>query len=316
MQQEDSRLRRKIEVDPTLKGKAKEAFKAARSPVFQPIEEESEYNPTPHTFTTTQQTPIPSTHPTHFPSTQPGHTAAPTPAATLPTTQIPYNIPTILHTTHVPPYNPQYLSTTHIPPHNLTSTFPAMINHPIPPYLLPPHQPRRRHPFTDFIANTPLPAQWEPFTLDRYIGETDPDKYLKVYITHVALYTSQDAVFCKAFQDKIEELVCVGHFRRFIRRDDHPSRSRHPLDLTTDALHMTPVTTDAPPNPPTKNPNRPAPTSPLPTLPYVAPSTPSLVASVVEDPLLLPERDTSAISNPLTISPIPTTNAACLPSSS
>jgi len=61
----------------------------------------------------------------------------------------------------------------------------------------PPHQPRRRHTFTDFIANTSLSAQWEPFTLDRYTGETDPDEHLKVYITH--LYTSQDAVFCKAF---------------------------------------------------------------------------------------------------------------------
>ena len=115
LRQENSRLRRKIEVDPTLKGKAKEVSKAVRSPTFQPTEEESEYNPTPHTFTTTQQTPIPSTHPTHFPSTQPGHTATPIPAATLPTTQIPYNIPTTLHTTHVPPYNPQYLLTTHIP---------------------------------------------------------------------------------------------------------------------------------------------------------------------------------------------------------
>jgi len=197
--QENSRIRRKIEADPTLKGKAKEASEAARSPAFQPTEEESEYNPTPHTFTTTQQTPIPSTHPIHFPSTQPGHTAAPTPAATLPTTQIPYNVPTTLHTTRVPPYNPQYLPTTHIPPHNLTSTLPAMINHLIPPHLLPPHQPRRRHPFTDFIANTLLPAQWEPFTLDHYTSETDPDEHLKVYITHVALYTSQDAVFCKAF---------------------------------------------------------------------------------------------------------------------
>jgi len=74
-----------------------------------------------------------------------------------------------------------------------------MINHPIPPHLLPPHQPRRHHPFIDFIANTPFPAQWEPFTLDRYTGETNPDEHLKVYITHVALYTSQDAAFCKAF---------------------------------------------------------------------------------------------------------------------
>ena len=35
----------------------------------------------------------------------------------------------------------------------------------------------------------------------------------------------------KALQDKIEELVRAGHFRRFIRRDDHSSRSRHPPRL-------------------------------------------------------------------------------------
>jgi len=39
LRQENSRLRRKIEVDPTLKGKAKEASKAGRCPAFQPIEE-------------------------------------------------------------------------------------------------------------------------------------------------------------------------------------------------------------------------------------------------------------------------------------
>jgi len=199
LRQENSRLRRRIEADPNLKGKAKETSEAVKSPAFQPTKEESEYNPTPHTFTTTQQTPATSTHPHHFPPGQPGLTAPPTPAATLPTTQIPYNIPTTLHTTHIPPYNPQYLPTAHIPPHNITSTFPTMINHPVPPHLLLPHQPRRRHPFTDFIANTHLPAQWEPFTLDRYTGDTDPDEHLKVYITHVALYTSQDTVFCKAF---------------------------------------------------------------------------------------------------------------------
>ena len=160
LRQENSRLRRKIEADPTLKGKAKEASETARFPAFQPTEEESEYNLTPQTFTTTQQTPIPSTHPIHFPSTQPGHTAAPTPTATLPTTQIPYNIPTTLHTTHVPPYNPQYLPTTYIPPHNLTSTFLAMINHPIPPHLLPPHQPKRRHPSPTSSPTPPfLPSE-------------------------------------------------------------------------------------------------------------------------------------------------------------
>jgi len=32
-----------------------------------------------------------------------------------------------------------------------------------------------------------------------YTGKTHPDEHLKVYITNVALYVSQDAVFCKAF---------------------------------------------------------------------------------------------------------------------
>jgi len=65
LRQENSRLRRKIEADPTQKGKAKEASKAPKSPTYQPSEEESEYNPTPHTFTITQQTSIMSTHHTH-----------------------------------------------------------------------------------------------------------------------------------------------------------------------------------------------------------------------------------------------------------
>jgi len=179
LQQENSRLRRKIEVDPTQKGKAKETSDAAGSLAFQPTEKENEYNPTSHTFTTTQQTLILSTHPTHFHSTLLGNTVAPTPAATLPTTHIPpYNMPTTLHTTHIPPYNPHNLPITHTPPHNFTSTFPTLVHHPIPPHPLPYHQPRRRHPFTDFIANTPLPTQWEPFTLERYTGEIDPDEHL------------------------------------------------------------------------------------------------------------------------------------------
>jgi len=151
LKQENSRLRRKIEADANLKGKAKETSEAMKSPAFQPTEEESEYNPTPHTFTSTQQTTLTTTHPQQFPPGHPGLTAPST-------THVPHNIPNTLHTAYVPPYNPPYLPTTHIPPHNITSTFPTMINHPPPPHILPPHQPRRRHPFTDFIANTPLPA--------------------------------------------------------------------------------------------------------------------------------------------------------------
>ena len=90
-------------------------------------------------------------------------------------------------------------------------------------------------------------------------------KYCRYHRNHG--HTTED---CKALQDKIEELVRAGHFRCFIRRDDHSSRSCHPLDPTTDALYTTLATTDAKPNPLTRNPNRPAPTSPLPILPYVA----------------------------------------------
>ena len=162
MRQENSCLRRKIEADPTQKGKAKEAFEGVGSPTFQPTEEENDYNPTLHTFTTTQQTLILSAHPTHFHSTLSGHTATPTPATTLPTTHVPYNMPTTLHTTHIPPYNPQHLPTTHIPPYNFTSTFPTLVHHPIPPHPLLSHQPSRRHPFIDFIANTPSPRSGNP----------------------------------------------------------------------------------------------------------------------------------------------------------
>ena len=53
LRQENSRLRRKIEAGPTQKGKAKETSDAAKSAAFQPTKEESEYNSTAHTFTTT-----------------------------------------------------------------------------------------------------------------------------------------------------------------------------------------------------------------------------------------------------------------------
>ena len=66
LRQENSRLRRKIEGDPTQKGKGKESWEAPRSLAYQPSGEESEYNPIPNTFTTIQQTPIISTHHTNI----------------------------------------------------------------------------------------------------------------------------------------------------------------------------------------------------------------------------------------------------------
>jgi len=106
LRQENSRLRRKIEVDPTQKGKGKESSEDPRSPAYQPNEEESEYNPTPHTFTTTQQTPIISTlHTTILapPTTNHNATTHPTthipPLTTTPPRSLPSsNIPS--HTTH------------------------------------------------------------------------------------------------------------------------------------------------------------------------------------------------------------------------
>jgi len=98
LRQENSRLRRRIEADPNLKGKAKETSEAAKSSAFQLTEEESEYNPTPHTFTTTQQTPVTSTHPHHFPSGLPGLTAPQPP----PLPSLPPRSPT----TYPPPYTP------------------------------------------------------------------------------------------------------------------------------------------------------------------------------------------------------------------
>jgi len=54
---------------------------------------------------------------------------------------------------------------------------------------------------------------------------TDMTKYCRYHRNHG--HTTEE---CKALQDKIEELVRAGHFRRFTRRDDHSSssRSRHP----------------------------------------------------------------------------------------
>jgi len=85
------------------------------------------------------------------------------------------------------------------------------------------------------------------------------------------------------------------------------------LVMTTDAFSMTLAMTNAQANPQTTTPNRLAPTSPLPTLPYAALLTPSLVVLLVADPPHPPGRDTSAISNPSSTSPILITDVECPP---
>jgi len=37
----------------------------------------------------------------------------------------------------------------------------------------------RRHPFTDFIMDTPLPNKWKGFNRDRYDGTIDPDEHME-----------------------------------------------------------------------------------------------------------------------------------------
>ena len=136
----------------------------------------------------------------------------------------------------------------------------------------------------------------------------DMTKYCQYHHNHS--HTTEE---CKALQDKIEELVRAGHFRRFIRRDDHSSSS-DPATLhgmTTVDNQATPTKIATPPNLTTNNQNPPTPTLPLPTPPYEAPLTPSLVASQVEAPPCPPERNTSAIYNPSTISLNPITDDVC-----
>jgi len=51
----------------------------------------------------------------------------------------------------------------------------------------------------DGITKILIPNQWEAFTLERYTGDIDPDEHVKIYVTHVDLYTNKDVVMCKAF---------------------------------------------------------------------------------------------------------------------
>jgi len=64
--------------------------------------------------------------------------------------------------------------------------------------------PDRRHPFTDFIMDTPLSDKWKGFNRDRYDGMTDPDEHMDAYTTHMSLYTIDDAVLCRVFPTSLK----------------------------------------------------------------------------------------------------------------
>ena len=92
-------------------------------------------------------------------------------------------------------------------------------------------------------------------------------KYCRYHRNHG--HTTED---CKALQDKIEELVRVDHFRRFICREDHPSRSRYPprfdhRRLSHDSRHD-------------RRPNQPTNQDPQPVRTDVTPVDPSLRGTI------------------------------------
>jgi len=142
LRQEISRLRRKIEPDPTQKGKAKETSKAAKSLVFQPLMKKKARTILP---------PTPSPPLNRLPSSQPMiHTSIPPSQDTLRhLPPLPPSPPPTSHlTTSLPPSPPpiSHLTTSH-------QTFLHSSTIPSPLTRYHPHT-RRRHPFTNFIANT------------------------------------------------------------------------------------------------------------------------------------------------------------------
>jgi len=41
-----------------------------------------------------------------------------------------------------------------------------------------------------------LPLNWKNLTIDKYDDTTNSDEHMDVYITHVSLYTMDDAILC------------------------------------------------------------------------------------------------------------------------
>jgi len=102
---------------------------------------------------------------------------------------------------------------------------------------------------------------------DDYPPNADMTKYCRYHRNHG--HTTED---CKALPDKIEELVRVGIFCRFVRREDHSSRSHHPPRSDDrrpprDSLHD-------------KRPNQPTNQHPQPAHTNVTPADPPLRSTI------------------------------------
>jgi len=53
---------------------------------------------------------------------------------------------------------------------------------------------KHQYPFIDDITKTPFPKQWETFTLERYDRDTYHDEHVKIYVTHLRLYSTEHAI--------------------------------------------------------------------------------------------------------------------------
>ncbi|XP_068486801.1 uncharacterized protein [Phaseolus vulgaris] len=109
-----------------------------------------------------------------------------------------------------------------------------------------PAGPDRRHPFTDRVMETPLPDKWKGFNRDRYDGTTDPDEHVDAYTTHMSLYTTDDAVFCRVFPTSLKGSALswftklpahsIDCFETLIAKFDVQFATSRPHHLTSIAL--------------------------------------------------------------------------------
>ena len=104
----------------------------------------------------------------------------------------------------------------------------------------------RRHPFTDFVMEAPLPDKWKWFNRDRYDGTTDPDEHMDAYTTLMSLYTTDNAVLCRVFSTSLKGGALswftklppnyVDSFETMVAKFDVQFTTSWPYHLTSIAL--------------------------------------------------------------------------------
>jgi len=107
----------------------------------------------------------------------------------------------------------------------------------------------RRHPFTGFVVEVPLPDKWKGFNRDCYDGTTDPDEHMDAYTAHMSLYTTDDAVLCRVFPTSLKGALWVGTTRRYPRQEETSMKRDHtpPKAREDDRRHERRTRRDDPP---------------------------------------------------------------------